>query len=378
MKRVTIWGTTLKKVADEAQMITHYKIIKNFAPGADVTMLTYLKPSVQKAYPNLTVVPVPYFHKSLPRIFRSDLFVVAGGPFFDDFWHILRVAILLFFIKLSRVPMIIYGVTGFPIKSWFGKKVFKSLGNHARTIVTRDLSAFNSLRDMGVTASMKQGIDLRAILDPAPPERIDEILRNEGFDLQKPLIALTVRFIDRNVPGWVKEQLHLKEENIDRFNVAMGKLAAELSKKAQVFILAMNPDVKADLAVAENMRKYMDDPSKLKIVSHRYLATETLGVIKACDLLIAGRVGSAVFATMLETPLIGIAHEHRMTEWMEEIGAQGYVFNWQALDVDEILRAIENISASREKIKSLFHAKAKASRDQAWQDAEIYKEFLLR
>lgn len=377
MKRVTVWGTTLKKVADEAQMISQYKIIKSFAPDADITMLTYLRPIVQKSYPNLTITPIPQIHRSLPRIFKSDLFVVGGGPFFDHPPHLLRVAVLMFFIWLARVPLLIYGVTGFPVKSWFGRTVFKWMGNYAKKIVTRDAGGYKSLLDIGVKTPMQQGIDLRAVLDPAPRERVDEILRGEGIDPEKPMIAFTVRYIHKDVPSWVKTQLNMHDDSIDKFNEALGLVAAELAKSAQVFIVAMNPDPDEDMAVAQNIRKYMDDPSQLKLIGHRYLATETLGILKACDLLIAGRVGSAFFATMLETPLIAIAHEGRMTDWMEEIGMQEYLFDWQSLDADKILGQIEKLNASRDDITKMFRRKAEMSRKQAWQDAEAYKQFLL-
>lgn len=378
MKRITIWGTTLKKVADEAQMVSHYKIIKKYLPDADVTMITYLKPSVQAAYPDLTIVPIPQIHKSLPRIFQSDLFIVAGGPYFDYFPHILKVFLLSTILWLARVPILIYGVTGFPVQSWFGRHVFKWMGNMAQEIVTRDISAFNSLTDMGVSTPMRQGTDLRAILDPAPAERVHEILRGEGIDPQKPMIGLTVRYIDPNAPEWVKNHLNLKDEkSITQFNEVMGRVSAELSKIAQVFIIAMNPDLTDDLKVAENMRKYMEDPSQLKIIEHRYLATETLGIIQACDLLIAGRVGSAVFATILETPLVGISHEHRMKEWMDEVGISECCFDWQALNSDQMLVQTKRMmDSNNDEIKHLFSVKSKDTREQAWSDTEVYKKYL--
>jgi len=377
MRKVTIWGTTLKKVADEAQMISHYKIIKKFVPDADVTMLTYLKPSVQAAYPNLTITPVSWLFKSLPRIFNSDLFVVGGGPFFDDFKHVLRVFFLALCLKLGRVPVLVYGVTGFPIKSWFGRVTFRFLVNQAEMIVTRDEAIYNVLQDLEVTPPMRLGIDLRAILEPSTMERTHEILRNEGIDPQKPMIGLTVRYIHKDIPNWVKDQLNLQDEGIDRFNEALGKLVAALSKKAQVFIIAMNPDISEDLAVAQNIRTFMDKPSDLKIIAHRYLATETLGIIKACDVLVAGRVGSAFFATMLETPLIAISHESRMSLWMEEVDAAEYCFDWQSLDESLMLTQIDKLNQSKDDIKRSFHSIAEEVRRQAWDDAEVYKKYLL-
>jgi polysaccharide pyruvyl transferase WcaK-like protein len=289
----------------------------------------------------------------------------------------LRVAILMFFIWLARVPLLIYGVTGFPVKSWFGRTVFKWMGNHAQEIVTRDAGAYKSLSDIGVRTPMQQGVDLRAVLDPAPRKRVDEILRGEGIDTEKPMIGLTVRYIHKGVPNWVKSHLDMSADSIDRSNEALGKVAAELGKSAQVFIIGMNADLEEDIAVAENIRKYMDDPSRLKVIRHRYLATETLGIIKACDLLIAGRVGSAFFATMLGTPLIAIAHEGRMVDWMQEIGMLEYMFDWQSLNSAKILKQIEKLNASREEIAKSFRAIGESARKQAWQDAEAYKKYLL-
>jgi len=377
VKRVTVWGTTLKKVADEAQMISHYEIIKTFAPNAQVTMLTYSRPLVEQSYGGLIVTAIPQLHKSLPRIFKSDLFVIGGGPFFDHLPHLLRVAALLFVLWLARVPVLIYGVTGFPVKSWFGKSVFRWMGNHAKKIVTRDASAYRLLSEIGVKTPLQQGIDLRAILTPAPHLRVQEILRLEGIDPDKPMVGLTIRYIDKNIPDWVKTQVDMHEEGIDRFNDALGRVVAELSKSAQVFIIAMHPDVEEDLAAAKNIRKHMADPSQLKLIGHRYLAVETLGIIGACDLLIAGRVGSAFFATMLGTPLLAISHESRMTDWMEEIGMKEYLFDWHSLDAGAMLQQLAKLTQSREEVLRIFKAKAEASRKQAWRDAEAYRAFLV-
>jgi len=379
MKRVTVWGTTLKKVADEAQMIAHYKIIKKYVPDADVTMLTYLKPDVQNFYPDLTITPIPEFHKSLPRIFKSDLFVVAGGPIFDFPPHILKVFFLTLCLKLARVPILIYGITGFPVRSWYGRLVFKWLGNAAEEIITRDASAYNTLQDLGVKTKMQEGTDLRVILEPAPPERVGDILKNEGINPDMPMIGLTVRYIHPDVPRWVKTHLDLHLESIERFNENMGKLVAELSKVAQVFIISMNPDVSEDKAVAENLKKYMIDPSKLRVIEHRYLAVESLGIIQACDVLIAGRVGSAVFSVMNGTPLLGIAHENRMIAWMNEIGMDEYLFDWQTLDVGRMAEKVNAIlKGGNERIKRVFIEQAIKARGVAWQNAETYGKYLLR
>jgi len=61
---------------------------------------------------------------------------------------------------------------------------------------------------------------------------------------------------------------------------------------------------------------------------------------------------------------------------MEEIGMQEYMFDWQSLDPEKILKQIGKLNASRDEIRGVFQAKAETSRKQAWQDAEAFREFL--
>lgn len=377
MKRVTIWGTSLKKAADEAQLIAHYQIIKTIAPDAEVTLLTYPRRAVQEHYPQLRVIPIPRLYESLPAILRSDLFVLAGGPLFDDTFQVMRTGCLILFVRLVGVPILIYGVTGFPIRSRLGKWVYRWVGNQARRIVTRDSGAHHALEGLGVKTPIHQGTDLRVVLRASPRERIDQLLRAQGLDPSKPLIGFTVRYIHENLPAWVKTQVEFNADTIQNFNRALGELAAELSRSAQVFILAMNPSLEEDLAVMENMQRFMPDPSQLKIVEHRHLAIDMLGMIAASDLLIAGRVGSAFFSTLMGTPLIAISHETRMNDWMAEIGMDEYCFDWHSLDADAILNKIMKLRTSRDDVAKMLQQKAASARQQAWQDAEAYRYFLL-
>jgi polysaccharide pyruvyl transferase WcaK-like protein len=256
----------LKKVADEAQLIAQYEIIKSIVPDAEVTLLTYPRSVVQEHYPQLKVIPTPRLHQSLPAILRADLFVLAGGPFYDDTFQTIRAGLLTLFTRLVGVPIMIYGVTGFPIRSRLGRWIYRWIGNQAQRIVTRDAGASHALQEVGVKTPIQQGIDLRAVLKVSPRERVNEILKAEGIDPSKPLIGFTVRHIHEDIPAWVKQQVEFNADTIRDFNRALGQTAAELSKSAQVFILAMNPTLDEDLAVMENMKQFMDDPSQLKII----------------------------------------------------------------------------------------------------------------
>jgi polysaccharide pyruvyl transferase WcaK-like protein len=163
---------------------------------------------------------------------------------------------------------------------------------------------------------------------------------------------------------------------VKRTNEAIAKTIADLGNFAQLLLIPMHPDYHEDIATAKIIQGYMKNPSRLRIVSRRHYAITLMNLISQCELLFAGRLGSAVFATITATPVIAIAYEPRMVDHMDRIGFGQYVFDWKNLKYEELAVKAKEIWQSRNSIKESMKVKVKEFREMAWENAKMIDTFI--
>jgi colanic acid/amylovoran biosynthesis protein len=270
----------------------------------------------------------------------------------------------------------VYGVTVFPISVWWARFGYRWILNQANAIHVRDQVAAKSLSDIGLNPPKVQvGCDPRVILDPDPAEHIQSILAAEG--IHPPFIALTTRYIHREIPNWVKRTHDFEMNAIDESNQTMAQVVNNLTRFGNVVLIPMHPDMSEDLETAREIRQHMQYPDNLKVLSRRYLASEVLGILQASEFLFAGRLGSALFSSMTGTPVMAIAYEGRMVEVMNDLGLSEYSFDWRKLDYEKAISQADRLYASRAEISSSLVEKRDILRQQAWDDSALYQKFLL-
>jgi len=375
MKKVTVWGTSFKKVADEAQLLAHYKLIKTICPDADVTFIARTHGKVQERFPGINIVPFAHVRQALTRLLGSDLLVISGGPFFESLEQMTKCALLIFSARLFKIPVLVYGVTVFPIKLWWARLGYRWILNGVNAIHVRDHVAARALSDIGLDPSrIHTGSDPRLILDPDAEDHIRSILAAEG--ILPPFIALTTRYIHPEIPGWVKRAHGFEKDAVGTSNSTMARVVNYLTRFGTVVLIPMHPDMSEDLKTAEEIRRHMQNPGMLKVLGRRYLASEVLGILQASEMLFAGRLGSALFCSMTGTPVMAVAYEDRMTEVMDDLGLGDYVFDWRSLDYEKMIFQADRLYATRTDISKLLTERADGMCRKAWQDSGIYKNFL--
>ena len=209
------------------------------------------------------------------------------------------------------------------------------------------------------------------VLEPASAERVREIFRAESLDPDHPIVAVTTRYLHAKAPTWVKRGHDFSDARVDNANDVMARALDALSQHAQLIIIPMHPSLDEDLETADALRARLSDPSRLKVLSRRYSATETVGIIRDCALLLAGRQGSAVFATATATPMVAIAYEARMTDHMQRTGQADCVFDWKNLDYDALMAKITDNLKNSEDVRAARQAQASQWKQRAWDDAAL-------
>lgn len=380
MKRICVWGTSLKKVADEAQVIAFIRIMKSRVPDAEITLFSQYGELVTELMAKegfrIKTIRTAHIGKVIQALVHSDIFVFEGGPFYEDPSQALRCLILFSIVKMFRCPVVVYGVTAFHFKTWWGRFLFRNMFERMDAITVREKVAVDIIKDLGVRNNVALFSDPRFILEPASSEEVQSILTEEGINFEEPFIGITTRYLHQNVPAWVKRSHSFTDERVENANEVIARVVAYLSEFAQVIIIPMHPSYDEDAEMANVIKKYIQVPSRLKMLSRRYSALEMMGIISQCELLLAGRLGSAVFATVTGTPIVAIAYEPRMVDHMGRSGFSKYVFDWKDLKYDDLVAKIKEVWLSKDIIKELMKSQAKEFREIAWKNAETVTQFL--
>ncbi|MEC4680913.1 MAG: hypothetical protein VST67_09485, partial [Nitrospirota bacterium] len=94
-------------------------------------------------------------------------------------------------------------------------------------------------------------------------------------------------------------------------------------------------------------------------------------------MIIASRLGSAVFATAMGTPILALAYEARMIDYMSHIGFEDCVMDWRTLDVEFVKKATDTWS-SRNAIAKQMKAISVDHIANAWKYADFVEQFMER
>jgi polysaccharide pyruvyl transferase WcaK-like protein len=249
--------------------------------------------------------------------------------------------------------------------------------SRVNAILVRDHASFDSLVNIGISPKAIQvGTDLRYALETHESDEINNILTREGVDITKPIISISTRYFDNHIPNWVKNSHGFDDTAAKHANESFAKVINSLSSKGQLVLIPMHPYMEEDLETANAIQKEMDEPEKLIVLKNRYQVSEVLGIIKASELLITGRVGSVLFASITGTPVLGIAYDKRTTELMHDLDLQEYVFDWKHLDYDQLETASIKLLQERGKISTILSRKANEFRAKAKDDSLVYKYWL--
>lgn len=379
MKRICIWGTSLKKIADEAQVISFIKIINERIPDSEITLLSRYGNLMTELFRNedFKINTIKTFN--VPRVilalYKTDIFIFEGGPFYEQLKQALVCWGLLSISKIFRKPVIAYAATAFRFRTRWGRFIYRNIFNRIDAITVREAIGKEILDDLDIKNEVELFADPRFILHPSKKDFINEILKKENVDITKPYVCITTRFMHDNIPGWVKKSHHYDKKIVKDSNECISKIIAYLSELKQVVLLPMHPEYEEDQQMADSLRKEMPDPSRLILLSKRYRALEILGIINYAEMILASRVGSAVFSTVTKTPIIAISYEPRMLDHMKRCGLGNFVFDWRKLDYVELKNCVDEILRRKDNIKKILEENAKTLKEQAKSNSEVILRF---
>lgn len=368
--KIIVWGTTLGKVADEAQFLSVHRVITERLPDCKMVFLARPSEFDEERYPNIKRITTARVDKWLPELASANLFIMLGGCFMEAPRQAANCLALLLSAKLFRRPIIGVGTTVFPYRTAWGRSVYRFIFNRLETITARERVALDVFDNLDIKTTVTHFADPRFVLPPAGRAEVDAYLVDHGLDPAVPLIGVSTRHLHDGMPDWVKRSHGYTPEAARSSYEALGKLLDDLSEKGQVVILPMAASTSEEETTADLLRANMTDPTRLKVL-RPCQAPQLLGLIRACDMIVASRLGAALFATVTSTPVLAIAYEARMIDHMQRIAQERYAFDWRELSADKLCDAAGQIRVNRDAIREEIKREGAAFAESARKNGDV-------
>lgn len=373
MKRICLWGTSLGKVADEAQFLALLQMIEKVAPGAEITILARPNPqsTIVQRHASVCVFRTADVMAVVRTLARSNILVMVGGCFMESPRQALVCAALTIVAKACRTAVIGIGVTAFSFRHTWARQLYRRVFNAMKDITVREASAEDALCDLGIATHAVRIPDPRYVLAPPANRHIRDLLEQYGLSPDRSLICVTLRHLHDGMPDWVKTSHRYSPAAVDNANQAIARALDTLAEKSQLVLLPMHPSQDEDVTAAMAIRAKMHDPKLLNIGLPQLRAPELLALISHCDLVLASRLAAGMFSVSSATPVLAIAYENRLIDLMTELGLEEFVVPWLEVDSECFEALARRAWTDRQRIRDVMTLPGQALVKSAWENADV-------
>ncbi|GFP26708.1 hypothetical protein HKBW3S33_00123 [Candidatus Hakubella thermalkaliphila] len=364
LKRITLLGSVSGRNAGDVALIASIMSeIRNLHPEGTFEIPTINPAFIKKHYSHLVARPVSMlpWHLSvkmlgLPTFLsvrRADMVLVFDAVLFDRklfnplFNHMSALALLIPYAKKHGKLVAYYNVGVGPVYTSLGKKILASISNQADLITVRDEDSLNLLREVGVTRlSIHVTADAALNNQPAPPERVQEIMKEQGIFSDR-------RWIGMNVNTYVDTWVRSGEKGISRrnFQNTMAQVADSVMDDLDVDIVFFATQV-MDIPLFQAIIQEVKKKERVRLVTNRdYTNHEIMGLLGQMELFVGMRLHSLILASAMYTPIVGLVYLPKVRSYLKEIGQPDQGLEFADFNARRLVSLIESTWERRELIR---------------------------
>ena len=289
------------------------------------------------------------------------------------------IANLLLGILLKK-PVILYAETIGPFKRRWNRTLAKFLLNRVKLITLRERISREYLAELGINKTpLCVTADSAFLLEPAPIQRVREILEKEGLkENDVPLVGISVNKI---ISRYGFHNLSTCDDKYNKYVDLMTRIIDQLTETLNATIVFMphviEPWGNDDRTVAEDISKKVMHNQKIVLIKNEYTTEEVKGIIGQCDLFIGARMHATIASTSMGVPTVAIAYSHKTHGIIGEmLGYNEYVLDIKNLDYDALASAISDVWNNRAKIRKELESKMVNIKHRALLNGKLVKELI--
>lgn len=327
---------------DEAILLSMHKNIQALGENYHITVLTN-KPEETKGKYDVEVVYRFSFWEVIRALKKCDVLLSGGGSLLQDSTSTRSLMYYLSIIVAAKAlgkKVMLYANGIGPVSRRQNRRIVKRVVNKADLITLREENSFSELKAMGVDErKCFVTADPVFTMDCSSKETAQEMLKNAGVPLDKPIVGVSVRNW-RDMDGFIDDFARLCDVIGEKYN------------RTIVFIVMQVPqDIKISQKVQEKMK------TKSYLLKEPYTPFEIMGIIRCMDFILSMRLHTLIFAARQHIPLIGFVYDPKIDYYLEKLHMpSGGKVN--QFDLDKTLKMVEDIMDNRQSYVEVLQKEA--------------------
>lgn len=274
----------------------------------------------------------------LRKLFKKTKVLLAGGgSLVQDVTSTKSLVYYLYVMGLARrcgAKVMMYANGIGPVKKSRNRQRAKTALNKADIITLRDTDSENELKELGVTEpKIEVTADPAFALTRSNDHEANDILEKFGIQKDTEFVCISVR-------KW-----NGAPDNIAELFAKMADYVAEKYQLVPVFLPMQYP---YDAAISRSILAKME--KKGYFIDNRLSIETIFGVIKRAKLVVAVRLHTLIFSSVLEVPAIGIAYDPKVSGFQRYL-RQPYFLDPRALQGGDYKALIDDCMQQYDTVK---------------------------
>lgn len=312
---------------------------------------------------------------------ESDLLLLGGGGIFHDYWgapepfhltgrhkDISYYSGIALLAALLEKPLAIHAVGVGPLFTHEGKRWTRLAFELADFATVRDVESKNILKSIGIPANkVRVTTDPAFLLEPDLNSAL-KIFDAEGISTKEPpLLGVSIRsWEDRSSKtNWKQELAYALDCFLERHHAIVVFVPFQSEERRR----------EDDREAAYDVCSLMSRRKQTRLISKSQAPGVMAGLIAHCRAVIGMRLHSLVFAAITGVPVVGLAYDPKVSNFMQSVGLSTYQFNIRTLDSSQLINAIEQVWL-QSKISHEANKRARILQKRARRDMERLAQFL--
>lgn len=288
--------------------------------------------------------------KVIREIKNAEVLLLGGGSLLQDvtssrslYYYLGHIVIA----KIFKTKTILYANGIGPLNKKFNRYLVEKVINRVDIITLREQLSEVELKRLKVTKP-----EIHVTSDPVfnlevMDVNIDKVLRDEGIDVSRPIVALFFR-------SWGTHKKYIEK---------VAKLSDYIVKKYDMTILFVPMKHPSDLVVSKSIQEKMVSSSY--ILKNKYDSDTLIQLIGSTKFVISMRLHALLYAAIKDIPMIGFVYDPKVKYYLEELDMYSVedinTFNAQDIEgfIDEIIGNYDEIKEHINKVAIKQKIKAK-------------------
>lgn len=332
-------------VGNDAILLGILASLKSVMPDNDFITFSWHPKLTARRY-GVKTFPYYKFFQFVPKV---DALLVGGGTLLTD-WQLalplfLFLALAIGWAKVLGNPVMLYAVGAEPFSTRTGRFLARTILNRVDLITVRGNRSKRFLEKLGVSKPIHVTVDLALVLQPLDNGGAKGILKREGIsEVGNPRVVVCLRHCNGTEGVKLK---HVIAEVCDYLAENFG---------AEVVFLPMSTSVyDDDRKIMAEALEMMKNRGRVKFITDRLTPQETMIIIGLSSVVVSMRLHPLIFAAATHTPMIALVgrinhfvpqSNNKISEFMEMISRQSWIFNYENLHTNDLLSKIETLLAA--------------------------------